>query len=386
MPNVIDYLQWRGDISMKKVPFNDVDFLILCRMSYIPFDGAVGREPERVGMLLKDAAETVFKNKELSADEHFFEDDDEELLHNLVKSDRFALLRLTGYVNIFSEKHEEQFSAVTVLLPDDTCAVCFRGTDGTLVGWKEDFNMAFSDTVSAQTDAAKYVNEVYKALKRDLRLGGHSKGGNLAVYSAAFCESRVQRRVVQVRNFDGPGFNMKLINEPNFQKILPLTHTILPNSSVVGMLLEHEEDFSIVQSTSVSILQHNIYTWEIMRAQFITVEELTNSSRFIDATLKEWLSSMPPEKREKMVNGIYSVFAASDEEQLRKLFSGKNTLTILKAVGDMDDDTKEAISEMMKILKSAMKDSIGSFTGRIFANLPFAETSKKKKTRKLKEA
>ncbi len=382
MANIMDYLKWRGDLNMLSVPFCDVDMLILSRMSYIPFDDIVASVPLDEGITLKAAALKVLEKKEASQDKFFFAlEEDEELLNALIESERFSSLILTAYANIFSEHYEEQFSAVTVLLPDETCALCFRGTDGTLVGWKEDFNMALSDCVLAQKDAAVYTDAVYKALKRDMRLGGHSKGGNLAVYSAAFCERRTQNHILEVRNFDGPGFNANLINDEKFRRALSFTHTILPNSSVIGMLLEHEEDFSIVQSTSVSILQHNLYTWEVMRGEFVTVEELTNSSRFIDATLKEWVAHMEPEKREKMINGIYSVFAASDTEQIHSLFSGKNTFAMLKAANDMDDETKEVISEMTKILKSAAKDSLGTYVSDYLSKMPFTDKIKKDKTR-----
>ena len=362
MANILDYLNWRGDLSFEQEPFCDVDALVLCRLSYVPFDGIVPSDFSDRPVLLKQAAETCLAlAHEKGGARTFRMDDDEALLNQLIQSERFGALGLTGYVNRFSEQQEEQFCATTVLLGGRGLFVAFRGTDGTIIGWKEDFNMSFSSAVPAQQDAVQYLEEAAARFPGKLRVGGHSKGGNLAAYASAFCSEAVQNRIVGVCNNDGPGFNKAVVSLPGFQRVLDRIRTYLPQSSVVGMLLEHEEDFSILHSTGHGLAQHDVYSWEIYRNRFVPVEELTNSSRFIDRTLKDWVENMPSELREKMIDGVFGVLCASEGVTLRDLWNGKNTLAVLKAVGDMDDETKALLKEAYAILRASMKKSLPAF-------------------------
>lgn len=362
--NILDYLTWRGDLPIKSVPLNDVDLLVLARMAYAPFDGVVPGDFADTKVTLGEAAKSVLKN--VAAGKAAFRiDTDADLLKLLSGSPRFSGLPLTGYVNRFDENDEEQFSAVTACLPDGGAIIAFRGTDGTLIGWKEDFNMSLADAVPAQLDAVNYLEAAGLILPGELSLAGHSKGGNLAVYSAAFCGADLQKRIVSVRSFDGPGFGERTVRDRGFHEIVERTRTILPQSSVVGMLLEHEEDFSIVESRSVSILQHNPYFWEIARSGFLPVETLTNSSQFIDQTLKTWVREMPADLREKMINGVFSILSASDGRTLRDLWNGKNTLAVLRAASNLDDETKAVLSEAFKMLKASAKQSLPELAKRV---------------------
>ena len=178
------------------------------------------------------------------------------------------------------------------------------------------------------------------------------------MYAGAFCENTVQERIVEVRNLDGPGFNEQLVNNPQFQQIKDRMRTYVPQSSVVGMLMEHTAEFSIVKSDSIGIFQHDLYSWVIDRNGFILMEKLTNSSLFIDKTIKNWLAAMDREQREKFIDGIYSVLESTDSKTLRELWNGKNALAILKAVGEMDIQTRDEIMEGMKILQKSIRESV----------------------------
>ena len=356
MSNILDYIDWRGDLPFEISPFCDVDALIFCRLSYIPFDNIV---PDKFTnyITMNQAVKKVIELAENDA-LTFHDDNDLAFLKKILESKRFSNIDITGYVNIFSEEIQKQFSALTLLMPDGTLYIAFRGTDGTLVGWKEDFNMSFIDTVPAQSEAVKYLENAADSLSGKIRVGGHSKGGNLAVYSAAFCNAETQKRLIQIRNFDGPGFNEKTIASDKFKKILPIVRTYLPQSSIVGMLLEHAEDFTVVFSTSSGILQHDIYTWEVEKYGLVCVDRLSNSSQFIDATLKDWLDSMTMEQREKMIDGIYEIMVKSDISSTQNIFSRKNLLTFFKNFENTDDETRSNILQAMKILKKSLKNSI----------------------------
>lgn len=352
MTNIMDYLKWRGDLPLEKIPLCDVDYLVLCRVAYIKMTGIVPASFSEAAICLAYMAEEVIKQN-LAAKE------DAALLTALQHCIRFQNLKLLGHVDVFDDDEQEQFSAVTVLLPDESMVIVFRGTDSTIIGWKEDFNMGFADNVPAQQDAAEYIKNASEQLaERPIRLCGHSKGGNLAVYSAAFCKEAIQQRILEVRNFDGPGFNEKNIHHEGVKKISARTCTYLPQSSVVGMLLAHEEAFTIVHSKSIGIFQHDLYTWEIEGGDFVTESKNTRSSQFIDSTLKDWLGSMRPEKREAFINGVFALFDNCDAKTLRELWTGKNAVTILKTLISIDEPTRAVMLEGLSILKKSAKKSL----------------------------
>ena len=268
MANIFDYIQWR-DLSIEKVEFNEIDNLILARLSYFPLDGVVNGEEE---ISITEAYE---KYEKLENKGRILQQEDTTLFPILAKSTRFGKMKLTNYINKIDPKQEKQFSAVTILMPDNTIYVAYRGTDNTIVGWKEDFNMSFSELVPAQTDAANYLNNIAYKYKNNIRVGGHSKGGNLAVYAAAFCDTEIQDRIINVYNNDGPGFCDKIINSKQYQNIIKKVHTYIPQSSIIGRLLNHQEEITILKSTQTGIMQHDLYTWQVLGGEFVK-DELTN--------------------------------------------------------------------------------------------------------------
>ena len=182
MATVFDYLKWRGDLSFAQDPLNPVDGLIFCALSYIPFVGQAAETPNEP-IALRDAAADF-----LSLDDYESRvraKNDAMMLRAAAETARFGGCKMVLYRDQFAPEEETQFAAMTFLLPDDTAFVAFRGTDRSLVGWKEDFNMAFQEAVPAQLLAQDYVREVAAEYVMPLRLGGHSKGGNLAVFAAA---------------------------------------------------------------------------------------------------------------------------------------------------------------------------------------------------------
>lgn len=356
MANTFDYIYWRGDIDFAVAPFNPVDALILCRLSYIPFDGIVG-DLDKAPVPLSLAAKTCLELVK-SGERAFRMDDDMRLLDALISAPRFCDMLLCGYVNRFDKEAEKQFSAITALTGDAARFVAFRGTDGTLVGWKEDFNICFQTAVPAQLDAVEYLEASAACDERPIRVGGHSKGGNLAVYASASCSQGVKARISAIYNNDGPGFNSQTLEKKDFLSVIPRVHTFVPQSSVIGMLLQHEEDFTIVHSENMGILQHDLYSWHITPNSFVFDETTTNSSQFIDMALKDWLTGMTSEFRGKFIDGVYAILASSDATTLGELVSGKSAIAIIKAMKNTDEETKEMLSEAFRILRQSMKKAL----------------------------
>ena len=343
MGNIFDYLEWR-DIDLKKVEFNVIDSLILSRMSYLPFDGLI-EENEKITI------NECYERYEIVGERgNILLEDDVKLFPALAKSTRFGNLHISNYINKIEAKNEIQISAITVFLPDNTMAVVFRGTDSTFVGWKEDFNMSFSTAVPAQLDAVKYLEEMYYKYKKYIRVIGHSKGGNLAIYSSVFCNRKIKKRILDIYNFDGPGFMDKVIDSEEYGQVINKIHNIIPQSSIVGRLLKHKGELKVVGSTQKGIMQHDLYSWEILGDRFIE-SELTDSSEFIDKALTEWLESVSPEQRKDFVNTLFEILEATGAKSFLEL--NQNKFTAAKAMiskyQSLDEENKKYINKALNM-------------------------------------
>ena len=334
-----------------------MDGLIFCALSYIPFVGQAAETPNEP-IALRDAAADF-----LSLDDYESRvraKNDAMMLRAAAETARFGGCKMVLYRDQFAPEEETQFAAMTFLLPDDTAFVAFRGTDRSLVGWKEDFNMAFQEAVPAQLLAQDYVREVAAEYVMPLRLGGHSKGGNFAVYAAAFCGEEIQDRIEAVYNYDGPGFDSKVLSEPGYQRICQKIQTFVPQSSVVGMLLGHEEKYTIVHSEQTFLQQHDTYSWEVLQKHFHYLDTVDNSSRFVDYTLKAWLAQMTPAQRERFVDAIYEVMRQTNAHTLHQMNENwlASAASILKSAKNMDEETRQAVTHAAGLLLSSAKDGL----------------------------
>lgn len=363
MANIFDYLDWRGDLTFKQAPFNPVDNLILSRLSYLPFEDIVPGPGSKKSIVLSDAAEkfhALAQNPESVQALKVHMKEDPHFLSVLAASARFGNLRLTHYVNNIDISEEKQFSALCIFDKTFPPYISFRGTDWTIVGWKEDFNMSFLSAIPSQLDAVAYLENIAQMFKKDLRVGGHSKGGNLAVYASAFCKKHVQERIIEVYNNDGPGFSDEIINAPSFQFIGNRIHTFIPQTSVIGMLFEHEEQYTVIESIQKGLMQHDLFSWQVVYNDFVRLDKVDNSSRFIDKTMKEWLSSLNPEQRKELVNHLYNIITSTNAHSVQELTSQwlKSAAAMIKTISDADETTKKNLSEIFSILVQAAKNNI----------------------------
>ncbi len=346
MANAFDYLMWRGDIPFSASGINEVDGMLLARLSYAPFELVGSARAMTVGRACSDLLKIE------NIEDKLLMKSDKRLLELMAESERFRNLVLFEYVNRVDEKSETQFSAVTFQLMRGRFYVAFRGTDDNLVGWKEDFNMSFITPVPAQKMAVEYFERIAARVRGRFILGGHSKGGNLAVYAAAFSKPGAVRRIDTAQNFDGPGFDEKVITSPGYLAVRERVNTYVPQSSVIGLLLNHEEEYTIVKSTQNGLWQHDTYSWEVERNKFVYLEKVTDASRFIDRTLKEWIAAMTPEKREKLVDTLYSVLMETNAKTVRELSENwvSNTVSVLKTLRTLDDETRKILIEAIRAL------------------------------------
>ncbi len=353
MDDLFEYLKWRGDIPFSQVPPTPVDAVIFCELVYIRFEGIVSDDLAHP-IFLKDAAAAFLEKPENERECRTRLD--EKLLAAAAETKRFRNVGLAFYRDIHIPEEETQFAAMAFLLDDGSAFLAFRGTDYTLTGWKEDFNMSFQDSIPAQREALAYTQEFTEVWPVILRLGGHSKGGNIAVYAAAKAAPEVQQRILAVYNNDGPGFTESLMGDPGYLAMVPRIKTYIPQSSIIGMLLEHEEPYTVVKSSMAGILQHDIYSWEVMGGDFIHVEEVTEESRFIDGTIKRWVADMDKEERSVLVDKVFGLLGAGGKDQLIDLLHPMSIAATVKQFTS-DESLRDLLANTFQELQQAAEET-----------------------------
>ncbi len=334
MANMMDYLYEYGGITFEQMPFTPVDNLILAQMAYGRYADVEPKLPDTLENILADAV-TGFRPV------------DADLLKACATSRRFSKIVPFAYKSVFSEHETKQFAAITFMLPDGTAYVSYRGTDNTIVGWKEDFNLSFSTQVPAQEEAVNYINFIGDALGCPLRVGGHSKGGNLAMYASAFCNKNVGREIYDIYNNDGPGFMEKTLNSAEYSDIVERVRTFIPKSSIVGMLLEQKNDYKIVDSDARGLFQHNPYTWQTTDEDFTYLERTTSFSYCMSASIREWLAEMSFEKRRRMTDALFEILSAGDAKTMREIKNDyRNIPPMLAKAKDMDAEDRNLLLKL----------------------------------------
>lgn len=369
MANILDYLDWRGDISLVQSAFNPIDNLILSVIAYLPFETIVPAVFTAKGITFHDAAQQLKKIRTTVSSERTQQHID--FFTKTASTNRFASFRLSGYSTHFDKDKETQFAAVTITCTDRTHYIAFRGTDASLTGWKEDFNMSFMTPVPAQQLACRYIETAAGKLWGNLRTGGHSKGGNLAVYASAFCKPSVQRRILAVYNNDGPGFDEAIIAKPEFQAISKRLFAFIPQSSIIGMLLEHAEQYTIVESIHRGIAQHDPYSWLVLGTNFVCKDTITDTSKFLDKTIKNWLKGLTPQEREKFIDALFSILEATGVSTFSELSTNwfQRAKTAGEALKNLDSETKTMILKTLKLLVDAAAQTISKQFDKIRKNI-----------------
>lgn len=335
MSNMLDYLAWRGDLPLALSPLNDVDSLIFAVLSYLDFPA----EPT----LLRDLS--VPELPAAAWRRPTFLEDSNTLLKRAAATERFAGVGIRRAAAVTDPDRDMQFAAVTFALPDGTHYVAFRGTDSSLAGWHEDFNMAFESPVPAQSAAVAYLNAIAAETDGPLLLGGHSKGGNLAVYAAAHADEATQARIHAVYSFDGPGLDDATMASEGYARIARRIRSFIPQQSVVGLLMSYHPEYTVVRSDGVGLMQHNGFTWQVLGTGFVAVTELDVSSQVVDSTVHAWLSRVSPEQRRRFVSIIFGVLEATGANTTKELLQRAPELlpAIHKTLQGVDRETTRMI-------------------------------------------
>lgn len=359
MANIMDYLMWRGDLSFEASPFNEVDNVILSELVYVDFSDIVPGIGEK-SVTLAEASERFFV-------QHTEEEIQARvsstkmaafMMREMAKTKRFQDIRLSDYVDDIRLDAQSQFCAMTVDLGDGRCNVVYSGTDSTIVGWKEDFNMSFLTETPGQAEAVEYLKRVAADYEEPLRLMGHSKGGNLAVYAAVNSDRALQDRIEIIYSNDGPGFNDAMIDQKAYRGLIDRITTIVPESSIVGMLFEHEEEYEVVRSTGSGAGQHDVMTWEVAGPALVHLNHVDGKSVLVDKALKAWIGEMDEQQREVFVDTLFGILDEADIRTVDDLANMNYTkfIELMKAKSALDKETQDIMRDtLMRLVQKSAK-------------------------------
>ncbi len=363
MSNMVDYIKWRGDLTFEQDPFNEIDNIILSELCYTNFDGIVP------GPYIQDKVSLTYVY------EKFFQMYDRKelmkkktslkvapfLMDELVNSKRFSDMYLAGYINEVVDEEDVQFSVVTFILGDGSYFVAYRGTDSTITGWKEDINMGYLYQTPGQKKAVQYLDINYRDIDCKLRVGGHSKGGNFAVYASSFCAPEIQDKIIKVYTNDGPGFRQEVIDSEGYNRILPKIYSIVPGSSIVGMLLENNIEHNVVRSENSGAAQHDAMSWNVNRNRFVRCAGVSDSSEKLDKAVTTWLSELSEEDRKKFIDTLFQPLEDANINTVDELgtLSFDNIKTLKNAI-------KNLTEEQHAILKGSMTKFLSVFLEMFF--------------------
>lgn len=350
--SIEDYLKYYKDLSWEEEPFNDVDNLILSLISYVELDFAF--EKKKI-LTIKEASDmywnhfdksTVDKNITMVKKSSY-------LIKKLATCKRYQNLILLNYENYVDEKM--QFGAVMISLPNDMVYVSFKGTDHNIIGWKEDLQLSYLFPIPSQNRAIEYLNEHIKIQHRKIIVGGHSKGGNLALVSSMYCRPSIQRRIIKIYSNDGPGLRKEQILSKEYQNVVNRFRHIIPKNSLVGVLLSHKNDI-VIDSSAKGFFQHDALTWRCYGGHFIEVD-LHKAAKKRDTFTDNWLELYDDKEREKIVESVFNVFEVCNVTDLREIKNVKmdQILRKIRTLKNVDETTRNLI---LKTIKELMKQFI----------------------------
>ncbi|WP_449457636.1 DUF2974 domain-containing protein [Streptococcus suis] len=375
MPNLLTYIEETQYDNFYDKPINKLDILALTELSYLPFDNLVpysftenGVRLDRLATAFEETYKNNFPPFSMVTKNRL------ALLGLLAKSKRFKSIKAFGFVDDYQLEQEKQFSAISYRIDRKTIVTCFRGTDDTIIGWKEDFHMTYMDEIPAQRAASDYLEKIMSNQKENFYIAGHSKGGNLALYSASKQSSDLQERIVAVYPFDAPGLHKKHLEAPGYQAIQNRIFPLIPQNSIVGMMLETPENAQIVQSNTIGPLQHITFSWEIEGTDFKSAPALTSDSLQTDQTLKAWTASLTDEELKDFFDLFFGIFIQAGIERFSDI-----TVNPLQKLQEMDRLRKELSPQeadmMDKLIRQLFDTRYQIWRDNISTSIPSPEIS-----------
>lgn len=337
------YIRWRGDLSFSQAGFNDVDNLIFSALSYLDFS-PVFTDEKTTEMKLKDCADIIeqpgaYRLKTL-------EGGYEDTVKAILRSRRFGEITVREYCEIFSEEDQTQFSACEFVIDGRTSYVSFRGTDNTIIGWKEDFILSYS-LISSQKYAEEYLKKVMRPLRK-YYVGGHSKGGNLALFACAMLDAKKRKKLIKVYANDSPGFSPEVLDIRLLEPLADRIVRINPAFCVIGRIFEIPYGRTeIVDVNESGLLQHDLFLWKLMGTGYEDAEGYDKVSDWVSRSIKEWIENIDPAERRIFVDDVFNTLSAGGAVTVQEI-TGKGLMKVITtAYSGTSDTTKKLIKDLV---------------------------------------
>lgn len=359
MAGPLDYLRWRGDFTFEQAPFNSVDASLFASLIYLPVDKSAA------GHTLSEVAQRLHT---LPSFQHQMHDETGAEVLLLPESPRLGNVKILNWTNRMDTKPAPlQFTAATFRLNDHTILISYRGTDSSMIGWNEDMNMNYMPEIYGQTVASKYLQTIAEKFPYDeIYLVGHSKGGNFAQFALSNSPIELQNRIIQAISFDGPGFFHQVYSTDGFKRSKYKMKTYLPESSIIGTMLDHPERVLIIKSDAPMKDQHDPRRWSVGRDSFVLAEGLTTGSRVLRHSLIHFNHSIPDAKRSEMFSALFDAFENSDINDVNQLTTHKiiGTYRLGRVIMSLEPDMRKIITSMFNDVWTTYRNNL---------NLPFTE-------------
>ena len=344
MSNIIKYIKKYKNVLFEEEKFNEIDNLIFSELTYLNFDKIVPNDRNTITL---NEAITAYLNKytyKETKKEGIAQKEAYKLLKLLVDNNRYKDVLIYNYIYI--SNRNIQFSAMTFKYKKEFTYVAFEGTDDLMSGWKENFKIAYKFPTLSHTEAIKYLNKTVKWYDRNVIVGGHSKGGNLALVASMYCNSFKRLKIKKVYNNDGPGLRLKEINSKEYKKVKDKYTHIVPNYSYIGVLLRNDK-YEVVKSSRKDIIAHSILSWEIKDKKLVNTS-LSKISKNLEKGLIVWLDNHDDTKRRKLIHTIFNTIEASGIDKVSSLAKLKNVTKLISNLKNIDSESKELAIDLIK--------------------------------------
>jgi len=341
--NIINYVKEHSDDDFKTLPFTEVDNLILSLLPYLDFTNIVAPFKGKKITLKEAALKLKEKDYEYRG---LFNHNTYKLLQIMANTKRYGDALLFNYMRVVNK--EMQFGALTIVLNDNTKYISYAGTDTSIIGWEEDFKMAYMYPGASQKYATVYLNKAVKLLDKNILVGGHSKGGNLAISAAMNTKFYIRRKIKNIYNNDGPGFLKEQVESNLYKKIKDKIKMYVPPESIIGMLLYHQEEYIVVKSRGFNIIQHDAFNWLCNNKEFIR-DTQNKRSKNLEFKLTKKLEELPIEKRINLVKNIFDIFKNNGINDFKEI-DLKNFWLIIKSFKGLDKEAQNILGELLLIL------------------------------------
>ena len=357
--NITEYVIKNRAKTLDKLPLNPVDSLILSQLSYLKYEGIPELYIKKDGITIQEVAKSKYV-KNLFIDERYAASN-KELFDAVAESKRFGTITIKDFVNIIDDDWKIQFCAMTCVFENGTTYVVFRGTDDNLVGWQEDLDMIYKTPIPAQEKSVWYLNRVAKKIKGNFYVGGHSKGGNLAVYSSMKVSKGIQDKIIRIFSHDGPGFKPEELSGIAFARIEGKILKLVPKSSIVGMLLTTKEHYEVVACHKIGISQHNPFNWIVEKHDFQRVDQVDKASEFQNQAINLWVLNLTDEQGEYLSTQLFDIFEKAGITNLNDMQSNLSGLitslrNLATTMNELDPETKNRLEDIFKMLSDMFFD------------------------------